>query len=102
MTLLKRPAFFRDLADCANYIAKDNPEAARRLLAATESTCEALALQPAMGQEEGFRKRAGIRSWRVDGFENYLVFYRVNPDSVEILRLLHAARNLPRILRAKQ
>jgi toxin ParE1/3/4 len=101
MTLLKRPAFFRDLDRCAAYIAEDNPDAARRLIAAAESACEALASQPGMGHEEGFRKRAGIRSWRVGGFEKYLIFYRIDAGSVEILRLLHAARNLPRFFKRK-
>jgi toxin ParE1/3/4 len=101
MTLLKRPAFFRDVDRCAAYIARDNPDAARRLMASAESTCEALASQPGMGHEEGFCKRAAIRSWRVEGFENYLIFYRINPDSVEILRLLHAARDLPRFFKPK-
>ena len=60
MIILKRPAFFRDLNKYAIYIAKDNPDASRRLLIAAETACEALALHPGMGQEENFRKRAGI------------------------------------------
>ena len=96
MILLKRPAFFRDLNHCTNYIAQDNPDAAQRLLSAVEAASSLLATQPGIVQEENFRKRAGIRSWRVPGFENYLIFYRVNPDCVEILRLLHGAQNLPK------
>ncbi len=49
MTLLKRPAFLRDLNHYAAYIAKDNPDAARRLLIAAEAACEDLVRQPEMG-----------------------------------------------------
>jgi toxin ParE1/3/4 len=100
MILLQRSAFFRDLDHCATYIAKDNPDAARRLIEAAESTCRMLLSQPEIGHQERFRKQHGIRSWRVRNFENYLIFYRINADSVEILRLLHGAQDLPRFFRS--
>lgn len=99
MILLKRPAFFRDVDLCSFRIARDNPDAARRLISAAEATCEQIRNHPKIGHQEGFRKHAGIRSWRVEGFEKYLIFYRVNTESVEILRLLHGSRNLPRFVR---
>src|SRR5258706_14077685 len=101
MTLVKRPAFFRDLDRYANRIARDDPDAARRLINAAENTCDALVLQPQMGHQEGFRKRAGVRSWRVKGFENYLIFYQVTSDTVDILRLIHGARDLPKLFRPR-
>lgn len=81
MILLRRPAFFRDLDHCAAHIARDNPDAARRLIDAAEITCELVRSQPEIGHQESFRRQRGIRSWRFAGFKNYLVFYRVNPDS---------------------
>lgn len=39
----------------------------------------------------------GIRQWRLPGFENYLIFYRPLDDGVEILRVLHGARDIQRI-----
>jgi toxin ParE1/3/4 len=99
MTLVKRSAFFRDLDKYANHITKDDPDAGRRLIDAAEQACAALALHPEMGHEEAFRKRAGIRSWRVKGFENYLIFYQITSDTVDILRLIHGARDLPTFFR---
>ncbi len=32
--------------------------------------------------------------WFVQGFERHLIFYRVLDDEVEILRVLHAARDI--------
>jgi len=36
---------------------------------------------------------AGLRKWRVNEFDNYLVFYKPRPDGVSIVRVLHAARD---------
>jgi len=30
----------------------------------------------------------GLRRWRVTGFENYLIFYRVTEEAIEIIRVL--------------
>lgn len=40
----------------------------------------------------------GIRSWVVKGFENYIVFYREIPGAIEVLRVLHGARDVLRAL----
>ncbi len=41
----------------------------------------------------------GIRFWRMKGFRNYLIFFRVRQNKVvEVLRILHGARNLESLL----
>lgn len=37
---------------------------------------------------------AGLRMWPIRRFERYLIFYRQIPEGIEIVRLLHAARDL--------
>ncbi len=37
---------------------------------------------------------AGVRYWPVPSFENHLIFYRVTPEAVDVLRVLHGARDL--------
>ncbi|MGH7952689.1 MAG: type II toxin-antitoxin system RelE/ParE family toxin [Limisphaerales bacterium] len=39
-----------------------------------------------------------IRSWRVEGFRRYLIFYRELPDRIQIWRVLHGARDLHQTL----
>jgi len=41
---------------------------------------------------------SGLRQWRVKGFESYLIFYRPIPEGIEVLRVLHGARDIDRIL----
>ena len=37
---------------------------------------------------------AGGRVWRISGFEKHLIFYRPRPEGVEILDVIHGARDL--------
>lgn len=83
------------------YINEYNPDAALRFLHAIDRTIENLARQPSMGRLRKFRGRdlKNIRSWRVDDFENYLIFYRFAEMRLEILRIKHGAMNFPGALR---
>lgn len=36
----------------------------------------------------------GLRMWPVRGFENHLVFYRETEETVEVVRVLHGARDI--------
>lgn len=82
------------------YIHESNSEAAHRFLVAIDGTVENLALQPLKGRLRKFRGRdlKNIRSWRVDDFENYLIFYRFNGRRLEILRIKHGAMDFPQAL----
>ena len=83
------------------YIFERNPDAASRFLAAVDYTVEHLASQPLKGRLRHFRGRdlKNIRSWRVDDFEDYLIFYRFNEFRLEILRIKHGAMNFPDALK---
>jgi toxin ParE1/3/4 len=83
------------------YIRQNNADAAFRFLAAIDRTIEGLALQPLKGRLRKFRGRElkNIRSWRVDDFESYLIFYRLNRSRLEILRIKHGAMDFPNALR---
>lgn len=82
-------------------ILEPNPDAATRFLEAIDLTIAGLALQPLKGRLRKFRGKdlKNIRSWRVDDFENYLIFYRFNGRRLEILRIKHGAMDFPQALR---
>jgi len=40
-----------------------------------------------------------VRVWPVKGFERYLIFYRALADGVEILQVIHSARNIELLFR---
>jgi toxin ParE1/3/4 len=86
----------RDVTDIAFYIARDNPEASERFYALVEKTFRALADQPEMGRE---RPEIGpdIRSLPIE-HHPYTIFYRPIPGGAFIVRFLHGARDVTKLL----
>jgi len=78
------------------YIAVDNIEAADRFLDAAYATLENLSRMPGMGRPRRFSREtlSELRSFRVKGFDNYLVFYQPISDGIEVLHILHGARDI--------
>jgi len=102
--LIVRPQVFWDMDEVAAYIQKDNPHAAIRFLECAEATFELLAQMPGLGSRYAVRnpRLPALRCFPVSGFPNHLIFYQATPDSIEIVRLLHGARNLTAILRREK
>jgi toxin ParE1/3/4 len=97
--LLRRRAQI-DLEEHADYIALDRPSAAGRFLAAVEKNLRELAELPLQGAPRRFvnSKLKDVRSWAVSGFDKFLIFYRPTAHGIEVVRILHLARDLQRIL----
>ena len=78
------------------YIAFDNIDAADRFLHSAYATFKALARMPGMGRPRHFSRAElrELRSFRVNGFENYLIFYRPISGGIEVFHILHGARDL--------
>jgi len=93
------PEADQDIEDEFNYLADHNTEAAFRFLKALDTTFEALAEMPRMGSPRQFKnpQLVGVRMWPIQGFPNLLVFYLTTAESVQMLRLLHGARNIEKI-----
>nr|WP_314122930.1 type II toxin-antitoxin system RelE/ParE family toxin [uncultured Brevundimonas sp.] len=84
-------AALRDLSAIEGHLALDNPNAAKRLVRALFERCETLAQNPRRYPE------AGVADLRKRAEGAYLIFYRVT-DDVEIVRILHAARDWTHLL----
>jgi toxin ParE1/3/4 len=39
-----------------------------------------------------------VRQWGIKNFQDYLIFYRLQDEQIEILRVLHGSRDLAGIL----
>jgi toxin ParE1/3/4 len=91
------PTADRDLEQQADYLELEaSLEAALRFFGAAETTFALLAEHPEMGplRQSTKAELAGIRSWRVKGFEKILIFYRVTCEGIEVLRVLHSHRDI--------
>ena len=81
----------KNLDEEAEYIARDNPQAAARIVERIATSVDRLAAHPASGRPG---RVAGTRELVISGTV-YLVPYRVRDDTVEILRVFHSARKWP-------
>jgi toxin ParE1/3/4 len=92
----RRPEVRRDLLGNAEYISQHNLDAAWRFLEAAESTFAFLSDSRGFGEVCRFSsdRLADLRMTRVEGFPNHLVFFRPTDAGVEIVRVLHGARDI--------
>ena len=97
----RRPRAKLDVIECAAYLGESaGADTADRFLDAVENTLAELAAMPRIGSPRTRPRKtlAGLRQWPVKGFSDYLVFYRPTLGGVEIVRLLHGARDREAIL----
>jgi toxin ParE1/3/4 len=97
-----RPLAYVDLAEISEYIAKDRPGSARRFVLAAEKTIDWLLKNPDAGVACEFEHPLArdLRLWRVKGFKNYLIFYRPTKTGIQVVRVLHGARDIDSIFGA--
>lgn len=80
-----------DLTEIALHIAGQNPEAADRWLELIDEKCHTLSSMPEMGRKR-FDLATGLRSLAVN---NYVIFYRPVANGIQVIRVLHGARDIP-------
>jgi len=95
MKVVVTQAAFADLLRIGREIQKDNPVRAETFVAELYDCCQRLGLMPkAFALLPNWEDR-GVRR-QVHG--NYLIFYRVSEDRVEVLHILHAAMDYVQVL----
>lgn len=83
-----------DLLEIWAGLAACNVSAAERLMDDLEAATQLLATQPLIGKARR-EFGAGIRSFPV---RDYVLVYRPIPGGVELVRVVHGARDLERVL----
>jgi toxin ParE1/3/4 len=83
-----------DVLEIVRYLRLRSPVTAIRFIESFKSTVDALAAMPQLGRLRRDLGTTETRSWRVNGFRNYLLFYEVLPDRLRLLRVLHGYRDL--------
>jgi toxin ParE1/3/4 len=99
-TAVKRLSFaeraLQDLQEIHDYIARDNADAALHFIERLQERCNELAQFPATGRRRE-EVRSGYRSVTVG---DYVIFYLCrSADAVEIVRVIHAKRDLGKSLK---
>ncbi|MFL6856891.1 MAG: type II toxin-antitoxin system RelE/ParE family toxin [Allosphingosinicella sp.] len=94
MRLRRLPQAIRDVDDIWNWIAAEDFAAAQRWARHVVEATDRLIDFPNSGTPRP-ELAAGVRSIVVG---RYLALYRVGPDSVDIVRIVHGARDLAGLL----
>jgi toxin ParE1/3/4 len=98
--LHRRPGVDDDIFDLAAYLLERNETAARRFVDAVQETLKELAGHPGMGSPKQFADAAlrDVRSWWVKGFPNYIIYYLPMENGIDVLAVIHGARDVERFL----
>ena len=92
------PAALDDLNFIQDFIAVDNTEAAEQLIDKSFEAFEHLAAWPKTGHARADLTSKSVRFWPVGG---YLVVYREYSNGIQIVAVLHGARDVPSVLDAR-
>jgi toxin ParE1/3/4 len=89
-----------DLIGIAEHIGieKQRPKAARRFLDQIAAKFDLYASQPELGQSRP-ELGEGVRTFVFK--KKYVVIYRPLADGIDVLRVLHGARDYPNLLRSE-
>ena len=100
LNLIKRAVVIQDLIDIATYISRDNLDAGDRFLYAAEATFQQIAKLPGIGKLSGFThpKLTQVRQYPVKGFKNYLIYYQIQGEIVDVMHVLQGAQDIAAIL----
>ena len=94
MTIVWSPRAIEHLAHLHEYIARDNPNAAKRIASALLEAIERLAQLPNLGRPG---RVAGTRELVVPGAP-YIIPYRLRGDRLEVVAVFHARQKWPKQL----
>jgi toxin ParE1/3/4 len=91
--VLRRPQAAADILDIWDFIAEDSLEQADAWIDRLDESLRLLASQPLMGRArpelvDGLRSRP---------FERYVIFYLPLSDGIDVVRVLHSARDIEAI-----
>jgi len=94
--IIRSPESKRDYWEIYSYIAQDNPSVAGELLRSFDKKLGDVLNLPEMGE---FRPELGngIRTLKSG---RYIIFYRAVSDDIQLVRVIHGARDIPRIFSA--
>jgi toxin ParE1/3/4 len=88
-----------DIDQYADYIAGHNERAAYRFLERVEETFALLSRHPRIGSPRFDHVVPGLRACPVVTFDTYIVLYFVRTRAVQIVRVVHASRDLEALLK---
>jgi plasmid stabilization system protein ParE len=94
------PTARRDLKSIWQYIAKDSLRYANLVEDAILETCRSATKVPALGHRRAEIEDPRVLFLAVSGYERYSIAYLANSEPLRVLRVVHGARDVPRLFRS--
>ena len=95
MKLVYRPLFLADVTECADYLcAQAGDKVAAGWYQALKKALVHIQQVPEIGRLRNDLPQTGIRTLNLRKHPNYLVFYRLEKGTIELLRIRHGMMNL--------
>jgi antitoxin ParD1/3/4 len=88
-----------DLFEIWSYIAGDDLDAANRVEEAIYTACAFLADTPLAGRIREDLTSLPMRFWLVQPYRSHWIVYNPGTKPLQVIRIIHAARDLPPLLR---
>lgn len=89
------PEAARDVRELWEYVAKDSIKAARRIRLKIFGACQMIAENPRIGHKREDLTDKPMLFWPVGA---YVIIYNPGRKPVEIIRVVHGARDVPSVL----
>jgi plasmid stabilization system protein ParE len=89
----------RDLSAIWKYISRDSVHHADLVEEAVYATCRLAATTPVIGHRRREVTKGNVLFLAVSGYEVYSIAYLADSEPLTVVRVLHGARNLPRLFR---
>lgn len=93
------PDALQDLQDIWDFIARGNENAADHLEDEFFNAFEKLAQHPGMGHIRADVTDRDVRFWPTG---SYLIAYRERLEELQVLAVLHGARDVPEVMRKRE
>ena len=99
-TVTRRSVAEQDLEEAAVYIGQNGVPVAKRFLHAADRAFDLLASMPGIGALFPLANPSlqGLRHHSIKGFPKHIIFYLPTADGIEVVRVLHGARNIADLL----
>jgi antitoxin ParD1/3/4/toxin ParE1/3/4 len=93
------PDAWRDLDSIWQYIAGDSVRNADSVEEAIFEACRSAAAMPGSGHKKEGVRRPDVLFLGVAAYEHYSIAYLAKSEPLRVLRVVHGARDVPRLIR---
>ena len=102
MNLVYRPRYLSDVSECADYLCTEaNEKVAADWYQALKKALDHIQRVPEIGRVRQDLPVVGIRTLNLRKYPNYIVFYRLEKNTIELLRIRHGMMNWTELFTAE-